>query len=230
MSVQEEEAVLWHSVSRGRHSGSTSRSLSTRWMVSIIHKVLMYIVLLTKGILNSHWMKTVTATTPIGPSIEAHLYPWVFEEIFSPSLLLCLPLFRPSVPFLPASSPLCIISSISLFCSLFYFFFASCLIEKRRTASVRASVDTYVRVADTRRERIRARTVYVYISLVALKTLALFVLTFLCSSFFPPPFDLHTCRLPLHYNYNLLFASVSLKQQKWKKEGRKKEKKWETSL
>lgn len=57
------------------HSDSTSRSLSRRWMVSIAHKVPMYIVLLARRILNSHWAKTVTGTTPIGPSIEAHLYP-----------------------------------------------------------------------------------------------------------------------------------------------------------
>jgi len=35
----------------------------------------LHIVLLARKILNSHWAKTVTATTPIGPSIEANLYP-----------------------------------------------------------------------------------------------------------------------------------------------------------
>lgn len=67
--------------SRGSRSGGWHSSFDlvlfvedpSSWMVSITRKMPMYIVLLARRILNSHWTKTVTATTPIWPSIEAHL-------------------------------------------------------------------------------------------------------------------------------------------------------------
>lgn len=58
------------------------------WMVSITRKMPMYIVLLARRILNSHWTKTVTATTPIWPSIEAHLQLPKRERLFLSPLVL----------------------------------------------------------------------------------------------------------------------------------------------
>jgi len=183
-------------------------------MVSIAHKVPMYIVLLSRRILNSHWMKTVTGTTPIGPSIEAHLYPWVFEEILS--LSLSLSLSRSLSPFLllylSFSSP---ISFLLLFLPFpLSLFFTPCFSSFwRDEASVcfRQCMHTCVST-DTRRER--ESWIYMHDSLHFDSLSLSFPLSLYLSMQFSPLLWLAHLFLPLHYDF--LFASVFWRREKQK--------------
>lgn len=209
-------ALLAIGFSGTRHSDSTSRSLSRRWMVSIAHKVPMYIVLLARRILNSHWAKTVTGTTPIGPSIEAHLYPWVFEEILS--------LSRSSLPF-------CLSLSLSLlFLSLsFSPLFAPCLPSSRRDeASIRfrRCIHTCVSTDASARENPRTPRIYMHDSL-HFDSLALFLFLFTFPYSFLSSFDLHTCSCRFTtISYSFLFSEGKEQREKdrwrWEIEMKKK--------
>lgn len=106
-----QEAAVDLVASDGNHvvglGGSLSRS---RWMVSITREMPMYIVLLARRILNSHWTKTVTATTPIWPSIEVHLY------LQRASLSLSLPLCLSFIHEEGCSFRLCLVVSLRTWC------------------------------------------------------------------------------------------------------------------
>lgn len=162
----------------------------------------------SQGILNSHWAKTVTSTTPIGPSIEVHLYPWVFEEILSPFPSSPLSLFL-SLALLFSFLPLSLSRSLSLLLSFSPLHHVSS--SRRDEASVRFRRCIHTCVSADTRGRSRAHrdtcTTRCTPALFLAKVAALFLYIFLCSSL--PSFDSRTLLvLAASLRARSLFASV----------------------